>query len=123
MKPQRIQLSRAKGFNLQITSNLLNGLDAVNVARPGPWGNPFVVGKDGTRAECLHSYLLMLGGYISLNSRASMGAQLAARDYIKENRESLRGKNLACWCPAGDACHADLLMEVANKPICEPVPA
>lgn len=122
MKPQRIQLSRAKGFNLQVASNLRNGLDAVNVSRPGPWGNPFVVGKDGTRPPCLHSYRLMLGGYISLNARASMGAQLAARDYIKANRESLRGKNLACWCPVGVACHADLLMEVANKPICEPVP-
>lgn len=28
----------------------------------------------------------------------------------------LRGKNLACWCPLDDSCHADILLELANKP-------
>lgn len=28
---------------------------------------------------------------------------------------SLRGKNLACWCPIGSPCHADFLLEIANK--------
>ena len=35
--PRRIRLSRARGWRLPE--------NAVNVARPGPWGNPFVVGK------------------------------------------------------------------------------
>ena len=42
-KPVRLQLSRAAGFNLQAFSHETNGLPAVNVARPGFWGNPFVV--------------------------------------------------------------------------------
>jgi hypothetical protein len=27
----------------------------------------------------------------------------------------LRGKNLACWCPLDKPCHADVLLELANK--------
>ena len=27
----------------------------------------------------------------------------------------LRGRDLACWCKPGDACHADVLLEVANR--------
>lgn len=40
-KPQRLQLSRKRGFNLQAASRTLNGLEAVNVARPSKFGNPF----------------------------------------------------------------------------------
>jgi hypothetical protein len=32
-----------------------------------------------------------------------------------EIRTELRGKDLACWCKAGDPCHADVLLELANK--------
>ena len=28
--------------------------------------------------------------------------------------KALRGKNLACWCPLGAPCHADVLLELAN---------
>lgn len=30
-------------------------------------------------------------------------------------RETLRGKNLACWCKLGDPCHADVLLKIANS--------
>jgi hypothetical protein len=39
------------------------------------------------------------------------------RDVAKE----LRGKNLACWCKPGEPCHADVLLELANAPVCEEV--
>ena len=29
----------------------------------------------------------------------------------------LRGRDLACWCPIGQPCHADVLIELANKPM------
>lgn len=41
--PVRLQLSRKKGFNLQKLSRETNGLDAVRVARPSRWGNPWRV--------------------------------------------------------------------------------
>jgi hypothetical protein len=39
-------------------------LPAINAARPGPLGNPFVVGQDGDRAECVRLFQVLLGGYI-----------------------------------------------------------
>jgi hypothetical protein len=27
----------------------------------------------------------------------------------------LKGFNLACWCPLGNCCHADILLEIANR--------
>jgi hypothetical protein len=32
-----------------------------------------------------------------------------------EIKQELRGKNLACWCPEGSPCHADVLLEIANE--------
>ena len=29
--------------------------------------------------------------------------------------EELRGHDLACWCPLDQACHADVLLELANR--------
>ena len=33
---------------------------------------------------------------------------------MEEAQQVLGGKNLACWCPLGHPCHADVLLEVAN---------
>lgn len=33
---------------------------------------------------------------------------------IDQIQEELRGKNLACWCPLDQPCHADVLLELAN---------
>ena len=37
------------------------------------------------------------------------------RDWILENIHTLRGKNLACWCPLDKPCHADVLLQLVNK--------
>jgi hypothetical protein len=123
MTAQRIQLSRAKGFNLQVASNLRNGLDAVNVSRPGPWGNPFIVGVDGTRAECVHLLRVLLGGYIALTTKATPNAQRDYLNHARANWQALKGKNIACWCPAHAECHGDVLLELAAKPVCAEVAA
>jgi len=39
-----------------------------------------------------------------------VGAQLA-----KAARNELAGKDLACWCPLDQPCHADVLLELANE--------
>lgn len=33
----------------------------------------------------------------------------------KRRLHDLRGKNLACWCPLDQPCHADVLLDIANK--------
>lgn len=32
-----------------------------------------------------------------------------------EIREALAGRDLACWCPLNQPCHADVLLEIANS--------
>jgi hypothetical protein len=96
--PVRLALSRRRGFRLQEASRAINGLACVVVARPTPWGNPFVVGRDGDQAQCVERF------------RYEIAPKLAA-----EARRELRGKNLACWCAPDAPCHADVLIEIANR--------
>lgn len=35
---------------------------------------------------------------------------------LADIREHLAGKNLACWCALDAPCHADVLLELANRP-------
>jgi len=102
-KPVRLQLSRRKGYSLQAATIAANGLPAVIVARPGPWGNPFRVSATRSAAESVAEFRLM------------MNHALAATNEVMGDRlKTLRGKNLACWCKPGDPCHADVLLELAN---------
>jgi hypothetical protein len=71
--------------------------DRVYVGRPTKWGNPFVIGRDGTRDQVITKY------------RAWIMTQPALLAALPE----LRGKHLVCWC-APEACHADVLIELAN---------
>ena len=106
--PHRIQRRRAKGWTMPDNT--------VYVGRGSPWGNPFVVGRDGTRARCVELYELMLAGYYCLTLTPSVKAQMAVTDHVVANLAELRGKNLACWCrDDGKPCHADVLLKIANK--------
>jgi len=101
-KPQRIQLKRTRGFRLQEVSRKLNGLPAVKVARPTKWGNPYPVQVCKSSEEAV-------GRYREWLERSARGMTLL-RDI-----EELRGKNLACFCPLNMPCHADILLELANR--------
>ena len=102
--PVRIQLSRKKGFRLQEVSRAINGLEAVNCARPGKWGNPHRIdlGRGWDAAFAVREYRF----------DRSMNGRPPTPEVI---RRELRGKNLACFCKLGDPCHADVLLELANK--------
>jgi len=91
MKPARITLSRRKGWRMPENS--------VKVCRPGKWGNPFIVGKDGDALQCVELHECLTADW-----RLEQVAALA----------ELRGKNLACWCKPGQPCHADTLLKLAN---------
>ncbi len=95
-RPIRIRLSRTKGWRMPENT--------VVVARPSKWGNPFKVGEDvpGMPGEPMdatdacHYFRLF----------TVEGLDLAP----------LRGKNLACWCALDAPCHADVLLDWANRP-------
>lgn len=106
MIPQRIQLSRRKGWRMPANT--------VKVDRATRWGNPFVVGVHGTQAECVDLYRLLLAGLVAIGER-NVSDQLAALEHARAHIADLRGKQLACWCRSGTPCHADVLLEAANR--------
>jgi hypothetical protein len=77
-----------------------NGAVYIGRAAPGlrrsPYANPFPVKIYGL-AESLRLYRLHAEGF----------------DAVTLQRD-LAGKDLACWCPLDQPCHADVLLELAN---------
>lgn len=92
-KPRRVQLSRQKGWRMPENT--------VKVDRTTKWGNDFIMAHEGTRELAVTSH----------REQATAQAE-AFPNYF----EPLRGKNLACWCPLDKPCHADVLLELANRP-------
>ena len=92
-EPRRIQLRRTKGWR--------KPEGAVVVARPTKWGNPFRDGLNRDEAVELYTEWML---------RSYPGRRLAA-----EARFELAGRDLACWCPDDQPCHADVLLEIANQ--------
>ena len=107
---ERIQRKRTKGWRMPE--------GAVYVGRPTRWGNPWAEGSTGwtidpnglinrephpplTRAQAVESYR---------NS-----CENSDEDYLAEIRSALAGHDLACFCPLDQPCHADVLLEVANR--------
>ena len=101
--PKRVQMHRRKGGWRK------DHPEAVIVARPSKWGNRFVVGD---------RYLTPKMGHAVVRDRAhAVDLFRASRDARRYDIAELRGKDLACWCPLDQPCHADVLLEVANRPI------
>lgn len=110
--PKRIQLRRTKGWRLPA--------DAIKVSRPLIFGNPFTYQDcrdewagtvEEARAAASDLYAeWLIGGDAHLQN-----PQLAkVRVAVLVRLHLLRGHDLACWCPLEGACHADVLLELAN---------
>lgn len=82
---------------------------AVYVGRPTKWGNPYKVGK------CYSLWLTRK--HIPFTNEDAVAAYVdylnKSPELVKEAKEELKGKDLVCWC-APKACHADVLLELAN---------
>ena len=69
----------------------------VYIGRPSKWGNPFTIGKDGTRKEVIAKYRKWI----------------LTQPELLRHLEELRGKTLGCWC-SPLACHGDVLIELLH---------
>ncbi len=69
---------------------------AIYVGRPSKFGNPYEIGRDGSREEVIQKYEAWL-------LTADNGLSIA--DLLQ-----LKGKDLVCWC-APLACHAEVLLK------------
>lgn len=86
--------------------------NTVKVDRTTKWGNPFRVQRDVTREYAVKLFEHMLAGYIAISDDPTMETQEAYRDMVIKDGHELKGKNLACWCPIGAPCHADILLKL-----------
>lgn len=108
-KPRRVQRRRTAGWTMPP--------GAVYVGRPTRWGNPWKVGST--------SWTIDPGGWINREAHEPLTAAEAVEVYRNAMswepsgwpdiiRRELAGKDLACWCPLDQPCHADVLLEIAN---------
>ena len=122
-EPKRIQRKRTKGWRMPE--------GAVYVGRPSRWGNPFRVGEFAAHRH--RSGALPHDFYVDHHciGSASQATGLFRRivteptehQFVGHNtptaamiRAELAGRDLACWCPLDQPCHADVLLEIANAP-------
>ncbi|MFI6302126.1 DUF4326 domain-containing protein [Amycolatopsis thailandensis] len=96
----------------------------VCVTRPSIYGNPFRVGvpycgptvrQANTPAEAVAAFR----GWITLDTLHPLfwdRELIVAHAQLKAAlaRGDLAGRDLACWCPLNQPCHADVLLEIAN---------
>lgn len=89
----------------------------IYVGRPSRWGNRWtlegfeaagfkIVDRRAVQKICVDAYAAWLKG----EPHWAHGAELPPVPDL----EPLRGYDLACWCPIGEPCHADLLLDFAN---------
>lgn len=71
----------------------------VFIARPSKWGNPFHIGRDGTRDEVIAKYRRWI----------------LKQPELMADLHELRGKILGCHCYP-KRCHGEVLVELANRP-------
>ncbi len=112
--PKRIQRKRTKGWRMPST--------AVYVGRPTVFGNPYSLSLG--RNRCLKLYRLFLRR--RWKDLARLGQTEGAIIYLQilhirlmKNLPKLRGKDLACWCPLDQPCHADVLLKRVAREVCE----
>lgn len=71
---------------------------AVYIGRGSPYGNPYIIGKDGTREEVVQKYKEYIERYPEL---------------IELVKRNLKGRDLVCYCSPKN-CHGLILLEIAN---------
>ena len=72
----------------------------IYIGRPSKFGNPFIIGKDGTRSEVIKKY----------------HDWIITQPKLLEQLSELEGKILACWCqPEKEACHGHVLLKLLDE--------
>lgn len=117
--PSRIQRRRTKGWRQPV--------GAVYVGRPTYYGNPFKAGETtpaGWHEPFAHVVVrdnahavALLRAYLKWRSEKPAGWCSSVGPHFpweRQIRSLLAGRDLACWCPTDQPCHADVLLEIAN---------
>lgn len=70
----------------------------VDICRPGIWGNPFVIGRDGDRDQVVEQY----------------AKWIVTQDELLNQLLLLEGKRLGCVCKP-KRCHGDVLVDIISR--------
>jgi len=70
----------------------------IYIGRPSIWGNPFTIGKDGSRQEVIDKYR----------------AYVMSNKILLSKLHELKDKTLGCWCKPLP-CHGDILKELCEN--------
>lgn len=100
--------------------------NTVYVGRPTKWGNHHVIKNLGKNIYgvlkavelCNTGKVIMCADYLGTDVECRTEAVKRYRKdlpMIPPEIEQLRGKNLACFCPLDQPCHADILLQIANQ--------
>ena len=111
---KRIQRKWTKGWRMPPNT--------VYVGRGSKWGNPFIVGcyfydrEDSITPEiAVELFRHLVAASLPIREGFWQGCFDILRMNILEDISKLKGKDLACWCRLDQPCHADILLEIANK--------
>jgi len=115
--PERLQRPRVKGWRTPA--------GAVYVGLPTLFGNPFapkIIPGWATmsREYAADDYRNWLSHPHGTRRRGGTGELMCwclkhgDRDQVLAHITKLRGLDLVCWCPVGQPCHGDVLLQLAN---------
>lgn len=114
--PTRIQRQRTKGWRAPA--------GAVYVGRGTRWGNPARIVPGWSKGALLVQWGAngaSVGSFPADGLEARRYATELYRDWAERTvgfaarvRAELAGRDLMCWCPVGEPCHADVLLRLAN---------
>ena len=129
-KAQRVCRRRTRGWTMPE--------GAIYVGRPTVFGNSFEViqlpcgcweNRDDNGVTYMHSYPIHSLGHPAITRHEAvensvrlfredltqwLGGRIQLQSGLADAIAGLAGRDLACWCPPDQPCHADVLLELAN---------
>lgn len=121
-EPKRIQRRRTKGWKMPP--------DTIVVDRATPFGNPFPISRGTQTTMGVTTPVYQIGTWdgpamwfkdtkqeaakISVEAFRAWLTHAPQAQLLAKVKIALRGKDLACWCPVDQPCHADVLLDLAN---------
>lgn len=107
-KPKRIQRKRTKGWKMPPNT--------VYVGRGSKFGNMWLITKTHSALQACQLYSVTIHSIFDRYDTNEPEDELSSNQVeLVDSIRKLKGKNLVCWCSIDQPCHADILLEIANK--------
>ena len=110
--PIRIQRKRTRGWRMPAHTKY--------VGRGSLYGNPYRVARTRRELDAGDPMIVATPEEAVDRFREWIATTREGCHVADSARRILWGLDLACWCPPGQPCHADVLLEIANAPAAWP---